>query len=221
MYSLYIVKYDIHMILSHQAINKLIKMIIMLIKKHLNKISNIKSLLFYATCILTSFMLSGCANLLPESVNISQETMQKKLSEQFPKNKTVLSIYQVTLTNPKLTLEESTNRVKISIDTQINSSIMQTIQGNIQFSSKLVLDDKKQNILLKEPTVDDFYIKDNQKFSVNNILLPALKVGVSGVLDMHPVYAIKPEELTFLGMKLEPIDIVVKHNGMDIKIQAK
>jgi hypothetical protein len=166
-------------------------------------------------------MLSGCANLLPESVNISQETMQKKLSEQFPKNKTVLSIYQVTLTNPKLTLEESTNRVKISIDTQINSSIMQTIQGNIQFSSKLVLDDKKQNILLKEPTVDDFYIKDNQKFSVNNILLPALKVGVSGVLDMHPVYAIKPEELTFLGMKLEPIDIVVKHNGMDIKIQAK
>ena len=171
--------------------------------------------------IFSLTLLNACANFLPETINISQEKIQTKLTQKFPKNKNILSLYQVTLTNPQLSLDQSTNRVKISLDAQINSSIMKTIQGKIQFSSGLILDDKKENLLLKEPTVDDFSLKDDSQYSVNNILLPVLKVSISDILDLYPIYKIKPEELTFLGMHFEPVGINVKSNSIDIKIQKK
>ncbi len=168
-----------------------------------------------------SFLLYGCANFIPENINISQDTIQKKISEHFPKNKNLLSLYQITITNPKLALEPDTNRVKISVDAQINSSITEPLHGNIQFSSNLVLDDKKENLLLKEPLIDEFILKNKSENSINNMLLPLLKMGVSDILDLYPIYKIKPEQLTFLGINLEPVGINIQKDYINIKVHAK
>ena len=190
-----------------------------------NKFKFIKSIfiseIIFILTLFLSLNLTGCANLVPENINISQDRLQKKLSEHFPKSKNLLSFYQITVSNPKLFLEPTTNRVKISANTQINSSISETLYGNITFSSNLILDDKKEYLLLKNPTVDEFNLKNKNELAINNVITPILKLGVSDILDLYPIYKIKPDELTFLGVNLQPVDINVQKNGINIKVQAK
>ena len=143
--------------------------------------------------------------------------MQDKLQEQFPRQKNVLSVYQLNLSNPKIFLDETNKRVKITLDTKINSPLMEAINGSVVFSSSLALDDKKQNLLLKDPMVDELNFNEIDK-STKQFLMPALKIAATSLLQDYPIYKIKSQELKLLGTQITPTDIIIKEDGIDIKI---
>ncbi len=173
---------------------------------------------FFLIFCLSLFIL-GCSAILPKEINISKQTLQEKLSEKFPQHKNVLSLYQVSVSNPIINLDAAQNRIKITADAIVRSALFTDVNGQITLSSQIDLSADKTKLILMQPMIDDLKLKTSTQ--VNAILLPILRATFSQALDEYPIYNIKPEDKTFLGTKIQPTAVVVKDTGIMIKIETQ
>jgi Protein of unknown function (DUF1439) len=175
--------------------------------------------LLAAYYICLSFFMLSCSAIVPKEIHITKEVLQEKLSQKFPQHKNILSLYQISVSNPIINLDAKQNRVQVIADTVIHSALFENIDGKITLSSQIDLDADKRQLILVQPMIDDLNLKTSNQ--TNKILLPILRAGVAQALDAYAIYTIKPEDLTFLGTKIQPSAVVVTDKGIDIKIEKQ
>eukprot|EP01133_Synstelium_polycarpum_P021022 gene21022-25246_t len=101
-------------------------------------------------------VLASCSTLIgPRDVNVSLAKMQQGLERRFPIDKRVLSVLDVKLTHPQLSLQPERERVALSIDASVAPPfIRQNWRGNLAMSGRLVLDPRRNAVYLSEASVD-------------------------------------------------------------------
>ncbi len=154
-----------------------------------------------------------------DGYTFSRGQMQDALARKFPFQRRFLGFFDVTLTNPQITLDPARNRIAIQADAQVQSGLFrQPLAGPLAVSSGLHYDAPTRSIRLDQPSVDRFDLQ-NVPGGVGPQISAIGSLIAGQLLNDYAVYTFKPEQLKVAGIAVEPGTITVLPEG--VHVQAK
>lgn len=154
-----------------------------------------------------------------DGYTFSRSQMQDALAHKFPFQRRFLGFFDVTLTNPQITLDPARNRIAIQADAQVESGLFrQPLTGPLAVSSGLHYDAPTRSIRLDQPAVDRFDLQ-NVPGGVGPQISAIGSLVAGQLLSDYAVYTFKPEQLKVAGVAVEPGTITVLPEG--VHVQAK
>ena len=181
----------------------------------------VRPLLKTATlAILAGAMLASCSTLSgPRDVTVSLGKMQQGLERRFPIDKRVMSVLDVKLSNPQLSLQPERERVALSVDASVTPPfIRQHWRGNLALSGRLVLDAQRSAVYLSDASVDKVSIEGMDESQQRQFAKVASLVG-DQLMHETPVYTFKPDELRYAGVQFVPTQIRTTGNGLVVTFE--
>ena len=165
-------------------------------------------------------VLASCSTLIgPRDVNVSLAKMQQGLERRFPIDKRVLSVLDVKLTHPQLSLQPERERVALSIDASVAPPfIRQNWRGNLAMSGRLVLDPQRNAVYLSEASVDKVSI-DGMDESQQRQFAKVASLVADQLMHETPIYTFKPEELRYAGVQFVPTQLRTTGSGLTVTFE--
>ncbi|HKT97390.1 MAG TPA: DUF1439 domain-containing protein [Paraburkholderia sp.] len=164
---------------------------------------------------------SGIFPFIPDHYTFSQQQVQDAVQRKFPYHHSVQQLFDVTLTNPVVTLLPDRNRVAVRVDAHLESPLMQDpVSGAFTLSSELAYDAPSRSVILKSPTVDSVDMAGGAAIYAQQVNAVAA-VAATQLLANYPVYTFKPDQLQFAGVNYEPGTITILTNGIRVQIVEK
>lgn len=154
-----------------------------------------------------------------DGYTFSRGQMQDVLARKFPFQRRYLGFFDVTLSNPQVSLDPARNRIAIQADAQVESGLFrQPLTGPLAVSSGLHYDAPTRSIRLDQPSVDRFDLQ-NVPGGVGPQISAIGSLVAGQLLNDYAVYTFKPEQLKVAGIAVEPGTITVLPEG--VHVQAK
>lgn len=172
-------------------------------------------------CLLGAVLLVvGCAGLLGErTVSISQAQLQDAFARQFPFNNHYLELFDIQLTNPRLTLDPNSQRIVSTMDASIAPPfINQSWKGSFTLSGLLRLDPSRNAVVLAEPKLDNFVMDGASGTYTKQITRIGSMVAEQFLRDM-PIYTFAPNEFRYGGVNFLPTKIITGRNGLVVTFE--
>lgn len=167
-------------------------------------------------------LLSACAGN-PRTVSISESELQSRVTEELSVPIALLKIFDVSLSNPVIRLDEGTERLHAQLDTQINNPLSdEPLLGTINISGKLRFDASKSVVMLGESRIENLNIKgiglDDKYSELFNVL--AARLGAELLNDV-PLYTFKPDDLKVGAQRYAPSDFRIVGRNLRITLQPQ
>jgi len=154
-----------------------------------------------------------------DGYTFSRSQMQDALARKFPFQRRFLGFFDVTLSNPQVSLDPARNRIAIQADAVVESGLFrQPLTGPLAVSSGLHYDAPTHSIRLDQPTVDRFDLQ-NVPGGIGPQISSIGSLIAGQLLNDYAVYTFKPEQLKVAGIAVEPGTITVLPEG--VHVQAK
>ncbi|HEV2612482.1 MAG TPA: DUF1439 domain-containing protein [Noviherbaspirillum sp.] len=170
---------------------------------------------FRYVSVLLAILLAGCATLLgPRQVEVPLASLEKALASRFPFNNRLLELLDITISNPRVTLQPETNRILTNLDAVIAPPfINRSYKGSFAISGNLRFDPSRNALVLGEPRVENVNVDglDNRYGSQIG------KIGsllAEQVLKDMPLYTFRPEDLRYGGTDYLLSKITTRPNGL-------
>ena len=173
-----------------------------------------------AIAAIACAVLASCSTLIgPRDVHVSLAKMQQGLERRFPIDKRVLSVLDVKLTQPQLSLQPERERVALSVDASVMPPfIRQTWRGSLAMSGRLVLDAQRNAVYLSEASVDKVNIAALDESQQRQFAKVASLVA-DQLMHETPIYTFKPEELRYAGVQFVPTRIQTTSSGLTVTFE--
>ncbi len=177
----------------------------------------LKRSLFLLTLLLTQ-LLGGCAQLLPmQEVEVPLTRLQREIDKRFPVNNRYLELFDVTLSQPRLSLDPENDRLVAAFDAAVLPPLMKKpLEGRMQVSGRLRIDPKRRAIVLAEPRLDSLGTlanSGNGKIGKLGMLL------AEDLLDNMVLYSFAPDAFTVLGQRFHPTRITTRRNSLVVSFE--
>lgn len=154
-----------------------------------------------------------------DGYTFSRGQMQDALGRKFPFQRRFLGFFDVTLSNPRVSLDPARNRIAIQADAVVQSGLFrQPLTGPLAVSSGLHYDSPTHSIRLDQPSVDRFDLQ-NVPGGIGPQISSIGSLIAGQLLSDYAVYTFKPEQLKVAGIAVEPGTITVLPEG--VHVQAK
>ncbi|OCS47063.1 DUF1439 domain-containing protein [Ralstonia pickettii] len=154
-----------------------------------------------------------------DGYTFSRSQMQDALARKFPFQRRFLGFFDVTLSNPQVSLDPARNRIAIQADAVVESGLFrQPLTGPLAVSSGLHYDAPTHSIRLDQPTVDRFDLQ-NVPGGIGPQISSIGSLIAGQLLNDYAVYTFKPDQLKVAGIAVEPGTITVLPEG--VRVQAK
>lgn len=154
-----------------------------------------------------------------DGYTFSRGQMQDALARKFPFQRRFLGFFDVTLSNPQVSLDPARNRIAIQADAVVESGLFrQPLTGPLAVSSGLHYDPPTHSIRLNQPSVDRFDLQ-NVPGGIGPQISSIGSLIAGQLLNDYAVYTFKPEQLKVAGIAVEPGTITVLPEG--VHVQAK
>nr|WP_227875413.1 MULTISPECIES: DUF1439 domain-containing protein [Paraburkholderia] len=164
---------------------------------------------------------SGIFPFIPDHYTFSRQQVQDAVQRKFPYHRSVQQLFDVTLTNPVVTLLPDRNRVAVRVDAHLESPLMQEpVSGAFTLSSELAYDAPSRSVILKSPTVDSVDMAGSAAVYAQQVNAVAA-MAATQLLANYPIYTFKPDQLQFAGVNYEPGTITILTNGIRVQIVEK
>jgi hypothetical protein len=168
--------------------------------------------------VVLAAVLAACATFRND-YTFSQAQLQSALERKFPFNKRYMALFDIELSNPRLTLDAARNRVAVQFDARIDNQVFfrQPLAGRFALDSALRYDPETRSVVLQDPVVQQFDVTGlpaqyaRQLSAVGGILAEQLLQG-------YPLHTFKPDELRLGGASVEPGTITVLPGGINVAI---
>ena len=183
--------------------------------------TSLRSFMKTATiAVLAGSMLASCSTLIgPRDVTVSLAKMQQGLERRFPIDKRVLSVLEVKVSNPQLSLQPERERVGLSVDAAVTPPfIRQHWRGNLAISGRLRLDPQRNAVYLLDASVDRVSI-DGMDESQQRQFAKVASLVADQLMHETPIYTFKPEELRYAGVQFVPTQLRTTANGLVVTFQ--
>ncbi|MDB5963103.1 MAG: hypothetical protein JWP59_4397 [Massilia sp.] len=173
-----------------------------------------------AAVLATVSLLSACANLAgPRDVSIPLSKLQAGVEKRFPLNNKAMELFDIRLSNPKLSLQPGTDRVGLNLDATVAPPIIrQSWRGNISLSGRLSIDAVRGAVFINDPRLDQVAIEgvDGERQQQFGLLANALLH--KSIRDV-PVYRFRMEDLRYAGVQFMPTAIRTTADAVVIHIE--
>jgi hypothetical protein len=165
--------------------------------------------------VLTTVFLSSCAGWFgPRNVELSTAQLQDALSRKFPFNSRVLELFNVNLTNPRLSLQPETNRIVTMMDASVAPPFTnKSWTGNFTLSGRLALDPARRAVVLADPRMENFSLGGLAGPYATQINRVGALLAEQLLKDM-PLYTFAPEDFRYRGTNFVPSQITTKASGL-------
>jgi len=167
-----------------------------------------------------SLLLTACATLMgPHSVEIPLAQLQDKIATRFPFNNRYLELLDVTVANPRVSLQPETNRIAIGMDMAIEPPFLtQPWRGNLAVSGNLKFDAARNALILGEPQIEQFAIEGLDSPYAKMIVRAASLLGEQ-LLDNMTLYTFRPEDLRYAGVNFAVSKITTKPGALVVTFE--
>lgn len=178
----------------------------------MKKIIGIVVLLLVVGLVGAYFYFSGKEYI----VSIPENDIQVKMNDKLPITKSYFIIFQVTLENPRVMLEEGSNRINAGLDTILNIKVGEQpkpLGGSLDISGNLKYVDESGEFYLIDPVIEKFNVQGiPEKYTdkVNSVFTKAL----SEFYAKHPVYTLSSLDVKQSITKLALKNIIVENKEL-------
>ncbi|MGS0742295.1 DUF1439 domain-containing protein [Glaciimonas sp. GG7] len=177
-----------------------------------------------ATIAITSLTLPTTAsagyNVWTNEYTLPLSDLQTRIEQQFPKRLRYAEVFQVDVSNPRLTLDVAGNRIVTLVNLNVNSNFLlpAPITGTLTLSSGLKYDPLSRAIRLDAPRVDRVNVGGiGAQYTQQLNAIGA--VVAEQVLNNYPMYTFKPEELRLGGKTFEPGAITMQADSIVVQVK--
>lgn len=173
-----------------------------------------------AAPVLVLAALGACATLIgPRQVEVPLEKLQAGVERRFPLNNRVMSLLDVQLTNPRLSLLPESDRIALAMEVSVAPPLMrQSWHGTLALSGHLVIDMARNGIYLGEVRVDKVDI-DGVDEGRQRQFAQAANLMVERLVKDLALHTFKPEELRYAGVQFAPTRIVTTPTALLISVE--
>lgn len=167
-----------------------------------------------------TLLLTSCASLLgPRDVELPIAKLQQAMDRKFPFNNRYLEIFDIYVSNPRLTLQPDTNRVVTTMDASISPPFLkQAWRGSFTLSAVVQLDPARRAVLLVDPRMDDIVLDGVDPGTTRRIA----KIGgmlAEEILRKSPLYTFGPDDFRYGGSSFVPTRIVTRSSGLVVTFE--
>ena len=165
--------------------------------------------------LLATGLLASCAGLIgPRQLDVPVERLQQSLERRFPLNNRVMTLLDVQLTHPQLTMLPESGRVALALDLNVAPPfIKQSWSGNLALSGRLVIDNARNAVFINDARVDTINISGVDEERQRQFRLVASVVADKLIKDV-PIYSFRPEDLRIAGVQFVPTGIMTTSRGL-------
>lgn len=175
---------------------------------------------------LAALLLGACGSVGglfkqgPRTVEISQEKLLAQIAQEFPFNKRLLDLFDVSVSAPRLKMLPQENRVATELDLTAGENLLRRVfKGKLALTYGLKYEPSDNSIRLADVRV--------QKFEVDGVPegLQSRFSRVGGllaeeVLNGYVVHRLKPEDLkTAEGLGFKPGALNVTGTGLALTLE--
>jgi hypothetical protein len=169
------------------------------------------SVLLAATISTAGF--TGCTGLTTE-ITLNEEEINSILADSFPITESYDDVLTLTLENPRVVLEEGSDRMVVGVDASVVLNVPEleigaTLSGSADLETGVDYKPDTGEIILKEPSLVSLTIEGIPQ-EYTDIATDVANEIVSVTLDGFAIYKIEPEDfqtaiasITLKGVKVE------------------
>jgi hypothetical protein len=160
-------------------------------------------------------------NVWTGEYTFSKAELQSAVDKKFPTTLRYGELVSVQLSNPRLVLDQATNRVTTQMDAAMSNTILPAppVNGTMSLNSGVKYDATRRAVLLDNPTVQDVQVQGMNQYTQQLNAIGA--VVAQQLLKDYPLYTFKPDELRFNGKDVQPGAITVTPDGISVKVDLR
>jgi len=153
-------------------------------------------------------------------LKIPENEIQEKMAEKLPLTKSYLFIFQVTLDNPRVDLENGSERINAGLDVILNIKLSEEklpLGGSIDVSGGIKYSPDEGAFYLANPIIEHFSIQgipDKYIGKVTTVLGKAL----ADYYVTHPVYKLKSGDAKQAAAKLVLKNVIVENEELVVTL---
>ena len=150
----------------------------------------------------------------------SKPQIQEKLNEKLPFTKTYLIFFDVQLDNPRVNLEDGSNRINAGLDIVLDIRIGSEnlpLGGTVDVSGGVEYAPSEGEFFLTDPIIEGLSVQGvPAKYTdkVNLVLTKALREFYS----KHPVYSLKPTDLKHIAAKTILKNVIIENSELVVTL---
>lgn len=165
-------------------------------------------------------LLSGCAGLIgPREVTVPLPRLQNELNQRFPLNNRYLEVFDITLSQPKLSFNAAQNRVQFDFDVAIAPPFTsKRFAASLALSGGLRIDNARKALMLSEPKVERMQV-DGVDAVVGRQFGKLGNFVADQVFKENPVLRFKDEDLRYAGVQFVATRITVQQQALVIALE--
>ena len=155
----------------------------------------------------------GCTGLTTE-ITLDEDEINSILADSFPISESYDDVLTLTLENPRVVLEEGSDRMVVGVDASVVLNVPEvelgaTLSGSADLETGVDYKPDTGEIILKEPSLVSLTIEGIPQ-EYTDIATDVANEIVSVTLDGYAIYKIEPEDfetavasITLQGVKIE------------------
>jgi hypothetical protein len=147
-------------------------------------------------------------------VTITQQQIDEALRSKFPVSKSHLAIFQVTYSNPHVTLLPGTNRIEIGLDADLNvrlGNAQKQLGGTAVITTGLSYRGETHQFFLSEPEISKLSLQGIPQEHLDKVTSLASS-AVREYLQRFPIYTLNAKDAKSAAVKLLLKDVQVQSN---------
>jgi hypothetical protein len=165
-------------------------------------------------------LLSGCASLLPpQEIEIPLSRLQKSVEQNFPFNARYRDLFDVTVSNPRLSLQPAADRLMLGLDTRVQPPLIKTPwQGELLVSGGLRIDPVRRAVILTEPRLENIKLDA----ATGNYTSRLARLGTQLAEDLltdRVLYTFAPDAFVVAGQRFVPTGITTRKNSLVVSFE--
>ncbi len=166
------------------------------------------------------FVATGCASLIgPQDKEVPLSRLQQALQNKFPFNNRYLDLFDITVSNPKLSLQPDTNRVVTAFDARVSPAFLkQAWQGKLVLSGALKIDATRNAVVLTEPRLENLSLDAATGSNAGKLAKLGTQLA-EDLLNNTVIYTFKPEDFFIAGMRFAPTKITTRANALVVSFE--
>lgn len=153
-------------------------------------------------------------------IRVPESTIQSKLGEKLPLTKTYLFIIQITLSNPRVELENGSDRVAAGLDVEFNITINnnpKSLGGKVDISGGVIYVSDKGQFFLTDPVIEDLSVQGiapEYTGKANEALTRAL----SEYYKTHPIYTLRVTDAKQAAARMVLKDVIIENKELVVTL---
>lgn len=153
-------------------------------------------------------------------VIISDSQIRETINAKMPLQKTYFFIFDVTLSNPRVVLEEASDRVNAGLDVDLNIKIDNNpnpLGGEVDISGAVTYNAGKGEFFLIEPKIEHLDFQGlNEKY--RDKAISATTVALTAYFENNPIYTLKKSELKQATARMILKKVEVKNKALMVTL---